>query len=364
METLGGAAAVIAIVQTAFSLASALNSYASDVQEAGDDILSLAHEIDSTFGQLRDLGDLIEKNDKTHAWSDYGLKNAQQCVSNSEKIVQKLRKLLQKSSASVTSDEVRSDDIDVTKFEKLLWPRYKARLEFWRQELRRVKQDILIAYSTYMTQAGATRADRQRALHDLPGFERTKKLIQRQAQEKRENLRQAKSRQRLKVDTGSIRRSSVKSYNVYNGTERTRPRNSLSDDGLLNEAFDRIIYDREEDLIPLFQDWAANIEQQKKQEGEERKRIEEQALEKWKAKQKEEAEALNQQIQTARTKLREELSRQQMAPQKIEETLDRIHPKSNTSHDSRALISTLEAGKSTQPAEREGFSRRSIFSRT
>lgn len=363
MEPLGGAAAVIAIVQTAFSLASALNNYASGVQEAGDDILSLASEIDSTFGQLRDLGNLIEKNDKTHAWSEDGLKNAQKCVGDCEKILKKLRKLLQKSTVSVTSDEVGSGDIDVTKFEKLLWPRYKPRLDVWRQELRSVKQDILIAYSTYMTQAGATRADRQRALHDLPRIERTRKLIQSQVQEEKEILRRAKSRGRMKVGTGSKRRPSVKSYDAYRGTQRARPKNSPSDDGLLNEALDRIIYDRHEDLVLDFEDWAANIEQQKRQEEEERKRIEEEALEKWKVKQKEEAEALNQKIRVARTKLREELSRQQMAPQKIKETLDRIHPEPNTSNDLRALDSPLEAGGSNQPAERKGSSRRSIYSR-
>lgn len=348
METLGGAAAVIAIVQTAFSLASALNTYASGVQEAGDDILSLASQIDSTFGQLRDLGNLIERNNKTHAWSEDGLKNAQKCVGDCERILKKLLQLLQKSTVSVTSDKVGSGDIDVTKFEKLLWPRYKPRLNVWRQELRSVKQDILIAYSTYMTQAGATRADRQRALHELPLIERTRKIIQSQVQKERENLR---------------RRPSVKSYDAFLGAQRARPKNAPYDDGLLNEALDRIIYDREEDLVLDFEDWAANIEQQNKQEEEERKRIEEEALEKWKAKQNEEAEALNQQIRVARTKLREELSRQQMAPQKIEETLDRIHPDPNTSNDSRALDFTIEAGGSSQPAGRKGSSRRSIYSR-
>lgn len=169
-----------------------------------------------------------------------------------------------------------------------------------------------------MTQAGATRADRQRALHDLPQFERAKKLIQSQVQEERGNLRQSKSRRRLKVDTGPTRRPSVKSYDAYQSTQRARPRNSLSNDGLLKEALDRIIYDTEVDLVLDFEDWAAKIEQQNRQqnmqEEVERKRIEEDALEKWKAKQKEESEALNQRIQVSRTKLREELSRQPMAP--------------------------------------------------
>lgn len=176
-----------------------------------------------------------------------------------------------------------------------------------------------------MTQAGATRADRQRALHDLPQFERAKKLIQSQVQEERGNLRQSKSGNRPKVDTGPKRRPSVKSYDAYQSTQRARPRNSLSNDGLLKEALDRIIYDTEEDLVLDFEDWDAKIEQQNRQEEEERKRIEEEALEKWEAKQKEESEAPNQRIQVSKTKLREELSRQPMAPQEVEETLDRIH---------------------------------------
>lgn len=125
----------------------------------------------------------------------------------------------------------------------------------------------------------------------------------------------------------------------------------------------QLIYEREGDLVVDFQQWAANIEQQKRQEEENRKRIEEEALEKWKSKQNEEAEALNQQIRVARTKLREELSRQQIAPQKIEEIIDRIYPEPNTSNDFRVLDSTLEAGESDQPAERKGPSRRSIYSR-
>lgn len=45
---------------------------------------------DSTFGQVRDLGNLIEKNDKTHARSEDGLKIASKCVGDyCERILKK-----------------------------------------------------------------------------------------------------------------------------------------------------------------------------------------------------------------------------------------------------------------------------------
>lgn len=54
---------------------------------------------------------------------------AQKFVGDCERILQKLQKPLQKSTASVASDEVGSGDIDVTKLEKFLWPTDKLRLD-------------------------------------------------------------------------------------------------------------------------------------------------------------------------------------------------------------------------------------------
>lgn len=56
-----------------------------------------------------------EKNDITHAVRIDGLKNAQKIVRIARELWKNLRQLLQKSTASVTSEEVRSEEIDVTK---------------------------------------------------------------------------------------------------------------------------------------------------------------------------------------------------------------------------------------------------------
>lgn len=154
MAGIGEASAVIAVVQVGFSLATALNTYIADVSDARDDISSLASDIEATFGQLRDLGKLIKKNETAKAWSEDGSRNAQKCVTDCEKTIAKLRKLLKKSTASATSDEVSRDEIDVTKLERTLWPFIKPQLEVRRRELQSIKQDIMIAYSSYMTQVG------------------------------------------------------------------------------------------------------------------------------------------------------------------------------------------------------------------
>ena len=154
MAGIGEASAIVGLVQVGFSLATALNTYVSDVSDAGDDISSLISDIEATFGQLRDLGKLIEKNEKTKAWSEDGLRNAKKCVTDCEKSITKLRKLLKKSTASATSEEVNRDDIDVSKLERVLWPFIKPQVEVRRRELQRIKQDIMIAYSSYMTQVG------------------------------------------------------------------------------------------------------------------------------------------------------------------------------------------------------------------
>lgn len=154
MAGIGEASAILSVTQVGFSFAKALNTYLSDVSDASDDISSLVSDIEATLGQLRDLGKLIEKNETTKAWTDDGLRNAKKCVTDCEKIIMKLRKLLKKSTASAASDEVNRDEIDVSNFERALWPWIKPRLEERRRELQSIKQDIMIAYSAYMAQSG------------------------------------------------------------------------------------------------------------------------------------------------------------------------------------------------------------------
>ena len=338
MEAIGGASAIMGIVQIGLSFAVALNTYISDVHDAREDILSLVSDIESTFGQLRDLSKLIEMNQTTHAWSEDGLKSALKCVSDCEKVISKLRNLLKKSTASAISEDVERDEIDVTKFEEARWPLYKPELELRRRELQKIKQDILIAYSAYMTTAGATTAERKRALDDLPRLERTREHLKKQVQEAKENRLQ-RSRNRSTQFARSSRQTRAYVAATAPAYDESRPYVPIvsDDDPVIDEMLEEVLYNNMGDLQLDFEDWAAEREERKRIEAEERQQIEEAAIEAWKKKQQEEAEAQRQR----RAKLGEELKKQRMAPQQIEETLDHMYPLLKDTRADTGALTTL-----------------------
>lgn len=69
-------------------------------------------------------------------------------------IINKLRKLLKKSTASAESKEVNQDEIDVSKLDRALWPFIKPQVNVRRKELQKIKQEIMMAYAIYMIQIG------------------------------------------------------------------------------------------------------------------------------------------------------------------------------------------------------------------
>src|SRR4051812_32287414 len=122
MSGIGEASAILAVVDIGFKLAATLNAYVSSVIAAPDDISSLASEIDSTLSHLRSLESLITKNENTNAWDADGLELAKRSIGDCEKVVTKLRSLLQKS--SFRDEGVRKSfvgsEIDVSKFERVM----------------------------------------------------------------------------------------------------------------------------------------------------------------------------------------------------------------------------------------------------
>jgi hypothetical protein len=355
MAGIGEASAIIGIVQVGFSLAAALNTYVSEIREAREDILELASDIDSTFLQLQDLGKLIEQNESTKAWSDGGVKLAQKCVTDCQKAVAKLRKLLKKSTASAISGEVVRDEIDVTKLERALWPVYKPELLIRKQELRSIKQDILIAYASYNAKAGATELDRKRAKDNLPLLQRTRALVRKQVKDAKDQGRQRGASGRR--PTGSMPRAA--SGPRYAGVRPSRP---LSDAG----SDDEIIYRSWEDLDLDFEEWRAADEVEKKRIEDELKGIEAKAVETWRNKQHEEIEAHRKQVEVERSKLRDALKARGMAEREISTMLDKVHPVAHVPVDIQALIPAPLVNpppESVTSEESKSSRRRSIWSR-
>jgi hypothetical protein len=153
MEALGGVSAVIAVVDLGFSLAAALNTYVTQVSTASDDVSNLSSEIEATLAHLRGLGNLVKKNEETKAWDNDGLELAKLSIKDCEKIIIKLRRLLQKANWKRGDDDLggfEKNEIDLGKFERATWPRLRPDLEACKVELQRIKLNIVFVTSAYM----------------------------------------------------------------------------------------------------------------------------------------------------------------------------------------------------------------------
>ncbi len=323
MAGIGEATAIIALAETGFSLARAINTYISDVSDAKDDILALSSDIDSTFRNLRDLANFIEKNETTKVWSDDGAENARKCVRDSELVIVKMRKLLKKATASDTSAEVDRDEIDITKFQKAKWPILKPELEVRRRELQIIKQDIILAYTSYNAKAAPTAADRQRAVDDLPRLERIRKLMKKQVVDAKKRRHDRPS----KVPGQKLHPQNKERYGGFYD-RRGYSGKSLSDDEDVEDALKEVIYNNIEDLKMDFEDWAREKEEKQKKAEEETKKIQAKAVEDWKIEQMLEVDRQRREVEENRQKLKSELSRQglRLAPLQIEETLNNVYP--------------------------------------
>jgi len=154
MDGISGASAVVALVQFGFSLATTLNSYLAGVRHGRDDIANLANEIDATVIHVQELNILIQENEKTGGWNENGLKIANKCCTDCKTVLNALRQTLSKSGATITSEVVTREEINISAFDRFSWPLLKPKLLASKQELQAVKIDILIALNTYKANVG------------------------------------------------------------------------------------------------------------------------------------------------------------------------------------------------------------------
>jgi hypothetical protein len=109
---------------------------------------------------IQEIDKLISENSITKGWNENGEKLARKCITDCKAILDKLRKLLLKSGAAVTSADfnkdltVKKEDINRKVFDYLVWPFHKPKLAGAKQELQKVKLDILLAQNTYWARVG------------------------------------------------------------------------------------------------------------------------------------------------------------------------------------------------------------------
>lgn len=139
---------IIGAVQAAFSLANALKDYVNAARGAKGDLLSLISEIETTFRNVKILEELIQQNEKTPRWSDYGLACAKSCVEKSNFMLTKLCELFLKSGVTLDSENVHQS-ISPSLTNALWWPMYKPQLRELKDELVLLKLDISTAHTTW-----------------------------------------------------------------------------------------------------------------------------------------------------------------------------------------------------------------------
>lgn len=154
MDGVSGVSAVVAIAQVGFSLAQTLNTYVADVRNGRGDIANLANEIDATATHIEELDKLIQENNTTNGWNSNGLKIAKKCSIDFEETLNQLRAVFSRSGATLSNKRVTRDDIDNSVFNRLTWPSQKTRLQSLRQDLYRVKIDILLFLNIYKAHVG------------------------------------------------------------------------------------------------------------------------------------------------------------------------------------------------------------------
>ena len=150
MAGIGEATAILAVAQLGISLSNTLIAYVGEVQDAPFRIQRIGNEVLTTSERLKDIGELVDKNDQTRIFSDEGVHSAVRCSEECRKILSELKSILSKGGWHQWSKGQDKDEIDTSLFSTLWWPFLKTKLEVPRAELERIKIDLMLLFSSAM----------------------------------------------------------------------------------------------------------------------------------------------------------------------------------------------------------------------
>lgn len=172
MAGIGEASAIIGVLQVGFSLAVTLQGYVGDYKDAREDIIGLATDIEATLIQVERLTELLKTNKQAKILDDNGVKLAEICRDDSNRIVEKLVKLLTKT--GVKDQNIKTTDIKI--FSRASWLLLKPRVQVAKRELDSIRIQILLALDCIKARAAPTPAERDAANERIPGLARSRQL--------------------------------------------------------------------------------------------------------------------------------------------------------------------------------------------
>ena len=147
---IGEATAILTVAQIGISLSNTLIAYIGEVKEAPGRIQGITNEILTTSGRLKDIGELVERNQQSHIFNEEGINSAVRCSTECSKIIGDIKSVLCKRGWHQGSTPLDKDAIDISLFSSLRWPFVKTKLDVPRAELQRIKIDLSLLFSSAM----------------------------------------------------------------------------------------------------------------------------------------------------------------------------------------------------------------------
>lgn len=147
MAGIGEASAILSVAQIGISLSKTLIKYIEEVKDAPSHIKSIGNEILTTSERLKDIGELVDQNSQTKAFSEEGISSAVRSSTECRQIIKELKNVLLKSGWQDYPKDSDKDELDTSLFSNLRWPFAKIKLEVPRAELQRIKLDLLLLFA-------------------------------------------------------------------------------------------------------------------------------------------------------------------------------------------------------------------------
>jgi len=179
---MAGIGEAIAVVQVGFSLAQTLSTYIGDYKDSRDSIIGLAGQLETTILHVRELNTLVRSSEAAGSVSEDSRKVAENAVTNSKRLIEKLVKLLTKADLPDDPDaiiNIKPEDIDVRTLTRLSWPRLKPKIDVVNLELQSMKTEILLARNCIQAQTGSTAAERAAGADSIVALTKSKILARR-----------------------------------------------------------------------------------------------------------------------------------------------------------------------------------------
>lgn len=147
MAGIGEASAILTVAQLGISLSKSLITYIEEVKDAPTHIKSIGNEVFTTSERLKDIGELVDQNSQTKAFSESGISSAVRSSTECQQIIKEVKNVLFKGGWQDYPEDSDKDALDTSLFSKLLWPFTKLKLEVPRAELQRIKLDLLLLFA-------------------------------------------------------------------------------------------------------------------------------------------------------------------------------------------------------------------------